>query len=529
MLNAYWKSSSGDATSLAIAPGATFARGGPGKPDIFLESRQGRITLVLANGDATTHTGTMTGTFAASYGGAPLFAKTNCTLYDGCARVFRKGEPAAYDPPEPWEQFWLRHWQETSAWEGLVKDLAHDFDDAPYFNPDQSGSARVCQSAWSGTLSVVAGTDSAHEAAIAFTGFQLQYRHEFYYLPDGSPLRAAAAPWWRQGVHGWVGQVIRPSASPYQRETLQHKAPDRFFTLAAGYGDFPATLLCDAYIEGTLTEPECRSSQLADDMRSHGYLLRTLALDMLRRPNYQPTKDGLVAAVAGLRKAMSVLDAEVLYPCRNPPKTGKWPYGWPSLLDWTPYAAKHALALPPEVPPPTHGGTCDHMRPWLAATAKARNLPGNYYTDADTGLWGLFRGVALFQCGVLLQGLCVVRDIPPAAALVPDIDKLIQHVTACILGPGTAPGRDPSGVPVLAQPLHYAYASGWPGRVMPWGFAKNGTVTWLCNPLLMARASLKPNQLEPAQELARGIWEHTDYPQPRDIEVFGLLAHKEFA
>ena len=437
------------------------------------------------------------------------------------------------DGNDTWSEWWTRHLQPDivlpadSALLSALRDEPCGFDDEPFLNPDQSGSARCSQSAWRGTLLAAldpGSRDEVYAAAVAFTDFQLRYRHAFYYGLDGKLLTASEAPWWRQGPKGWDGAIKRPSGSPYQFETTQHLAPDRFLCLAAGWGDPVAKLYARAYTECVLTRPECKGA-VADDQRSHGYTLRLLALRLLTDPDNSDYQQALVRTISGLRAANGFAPGGTYpYPSRNPPKTGKWPYGWPSASDWNAYSKLNGLVLPPDLKAPLAGETCDHLRTWLTQKAKSLGLPGDRFTDGKGGLWDGWRAVALFQCGVLLHGLIAVRDVPAAAALVPDIDALIKHVTACITVSGTLGGTHPADGPVVADPFVYSYAAYAPWRCMPWltsagGPIKNGAITWLAAPLLLVGR----------KDLAKEIWERTDWPSPRDPEVFGAACYKEFS
>lgn len=510
---------------------------GVDQPFVFIERKPDRTCLLVANGCIDSQRKTMTGLFGVTEGDAILVPMQHVTLHFGCAQTYRWGGKPAYDPPATWGDWWLRHFPKAAAEqvgiENHLATLGFAFDDTPHTNPDASGSARVFQSAWAGTLAAALGIDlwRVYDAAVAFTDFQLRWRHALFYDASGAILRAHENPWWRVGPTGWDGAIKLKIDSPYKFETTQHLAPDIFFTLAVGWGDYAARLYCDAYIEAVLTRPEFRSSALADDQRSHGYCFRLAALWTLAKMDSLERDEAIVRVVDGLRRAKGFAQG-LPYPSRNPPKTGYWSYGWPSLVDWTPYAAANKLVLPSNLAPPTAGGTLDHLRPWLTATAKERKLIATYFTDADTGLWGALRAVSTFQTGgPLLGGLCALRDVPGAAALVPDIALLIRHVTASLMV-ARMDGIEPGGTTIKANPIHYARSALFPQRVMGWGggggLVKNGTCVWMIHSLLEAEASLGPNLKQQALELAKTLYTNTDYPHPPDIQTVGLISLQAF-
>jgi len=531
-----FKSQSGTAISLPLT-GSGFYRMGAGLPDVFVALEFERIQLVLANGHVSPPpdqtllaTPPIIGTCNLTYGGETLLPAKEVTIRYGCAEVVRIGKPREYRPPAAWTDFWLRHMPTEPA--TAVKVIAqieqadYGFDDTGFQNPDQSGSARVCQSVWAGTLAAALDidVDRARFAAEKFTDCQLRWRHALFYDDAGRVLRAHEQPWWRVGASGWDGQVKWTSDSPYKFETVQHLAPDRFLALAVGWGDLAALLYTDAYIESVLTRPEFRASQLADDQRSHGYCMRLAALWTLAGMGSAERDKALLRVVDGWRRANGVAFTGEPYPSIAPVHTGKWSHGYPSLVDWLPYAKANKLVLPASLAPPLPGETCDHLRGWLEAQALSRGLPKNAFTDGTAGLWQ--GAVVVWQTAVALGALCALRDVPEAAALVPDVSKMIQHSTACIVGPGAAPGIGPTGITLFPNPVHDAYMARHPERVSVGG-GKNGTSTWIVNPLLAAVQSLGPTLASQARDLAALEWKLTDYPSPPDLQTTGLLPIKE--
>ena len=505
-------------------------------PDIFARVEPTRACILLANGEVdTAHPAgrpTLVGQYAVSVAGLTKVPWTDATIRFGCAEVVRLGEPTAWSPPREWTAYWLKDMPEDGAEVEKISDrlrgMSFEFDDTSYQNPEQSGSARVCQWGWAGNLAACMGIDQdrARIAAERFTDFQFRWRHAFFYDSAGHGLIAAEQPWWRVGPSGWDGAVKWTSDSPYKFEAvLQHLAPDRFMALAVGWSDFAARLYTDSYLEAVYTRPEFRAGTTADDQRTHGYCMRLAALAMLM--DYGDAHE-LEGVVDGWRRAngFAPITGEP-YASIAPAKPGKWAHGYPSLVDWTMYSAANKLELPDDVPPPTAGGTCDHLIGWLESQAIARGLPKQYYTFAHP--FGLWQGhTIVWQTGVALGALCMIRDVPAAAALVPDIHKLIQHATACIVGPGMRPGLiGPTGTTLQPNPFHNSYHSRLPQRGMPGGGA-NGTATWLIHPLLAALQSLGPGLILDALKAAGDEWSLTTYPSPPDLQTSGPLPIRHY-
>ena len=230
----------------------------------------------------------------------------------------------------------------------------------------------------------------------------------------------------------------------------------------------------------------------------------------------------LQRVVGGWRKAngFAPMTGEP-FPSIAPTHTGKWSHNWPSLVDWIPYSKAFNLTLPPELLPPLPGETCDHLWSWLEAQAVARKLPKNSYTNGVSGLW---QGSVLpWQTAVALGALCAIRDVPAAADLVPDVNKLIQHTAACIVGPGMAPdGVGPTGTVLQPNPLWDCYTARHPKRVIM-GPGGNGTSTWVPNPLLCSESSCGSVLALKVRDAAKLLWGMNTYPSPPDLETTGLL------
>jgi len=536
------------ALSVVAQNDARFVRLGSGAPDVHIRPRPGGFTLIVSNGcfegpsQPANGGKPVQGMLYVESGGVALVKKTVLDLGFGGAIPYRMGSAAKpdYAAPTSWDQYWLRNWPTdtvvSAKLQQLYQDVAYNFDDTPFFNASQAGSGRCSQSAWPGTIVAALGLGEdleVFEAARTFTDFQMKHRHSIFYDAQGRLLRADENPWWKVGRYGLEGSykltLVTP-AYPYEREDEQHPAAKRALTLADAYGDEAALLYCEADMECWLTRPEFRFAQMADDQRTHGYLIERVALQVLAFPEHEERLvPALLRVVDGLRQAYGVEPKSGMpYPSRAPAKTGKWSHGYPSLADWLLYATEKGLVLPKEVALPVQGGTCDHLRPWLAQKAKDTGFPSDYYTDGDQGLWGRFRAVVVWQCAVILHGLVAVRDVPACAKHVPDVGLMIRRIVACILGPGRAPGWGVFAQPMVTSSVWDAYASGFPARVVSAESEKNGTVTWLPDPLLCSLPSLGPGHVPQARELARWIWEHTDYPHELDLQVFGPVVWREF-
>lgn len=541
---------SGPAVAVDLTNQTRFASMGQGAPDVFqLRGAAGAWTLIIANGKVDDQSpgkaiGRIDGQILVHQDGQQLVDQP-ISIEDGCTHdPFRFG-PRALDQnaipgdSSDWTLFWLRHWPKDSAARaaiiGRLNAVSLELNEFGFNNPDQSKASeqRVCQSVWHGTLATCLGLRGAdvRKASLAFVDYQLKYRHAVYYRKDGVCLRADDSPFWRQGPKGWDGKVKRPSASPAQFETVQHIAPDRQLYAAVVLQDEAGIFYNDAYFQCMLTRPEFRDSQVADDQRSTGYCIKLAALQLLVDPTDTDAQKGLMSAVTGLRHAMGFAKTGEPYVSIAPAHTGKWSHGYPSWQDWLEY--KKALGLEPPMDQPTlHApnpdtklGPCDHLRPWLREAAEEHGLKPDTYTDGADGLWQGHNIV--WQTAVIVGALCIVRDIPAAAALIKDVSMLIKHAVAAIVGPGMNPGTGPEGEMVLPYPVHDAYTSRNPKRVMR-GPGKNSTTTWICNPVLASRASLGPTLVAKAEALAHKIWTETDFPKPPSLEIMGLLPIREF-
>lgn len=537
--------------SVVVDNDARFVRLGDQCPDVFIRPTIGGLTIIASHGcvevDDVLSIGKplakppIQGVLYVESNGAPLVKKVALDLRYGGAIPFRTGSAAKppYVAPTSWSAWWLRHWPKGAATSSALRkryvDVAYNFDDSPYFNASQSGSPRAVQAGWPGTLvaALRLGEDAdVWEAARAFTDFQMKWRHAIFYDANGKLLRADEQSWWKVGRYGLEGQVKWTSDSPYEREDEQHVAIERLLEAAVGYGDEAARLYCEADMECWMTRPEFRGAQLADDQRTHGYLIRRIVEQMLAFPDQADSLGpALQRVVDGLRRAFGYEGGDsdsAPFVSRAPPKTGKWSHGYPSRKDWDDYAAEHNLVLPAGLLPPVQGETCDHLRDWLKSMAIVRHLAPDHYTDADTGLWGWFRAVVVWQLSVILHALCALRDVPAAASFVPDIHQLIRRTVACIVGPGRAAGEDVHGQPVRTASIWDAYAALRSRRVVAPESEKNGTPTWMPDALLQAYESIGPGHRQQAYDLARWIWERTDYPHELDLQIFGPIVWREF-
>lgn len=538
--------------SVVVENDVRFVSLGDQCPDFFIRPRTNGLTVIASNGrfDApgkpANGARAVQGTLQIEVAGVPLVKKTTIDLRFGGAIPYRGGQAAKpfYQAFDAWDEHWLRHWPKDPAVSAGLRqryqDAPYDFDDAPFFNGDQSGSERCTQVSWIGTMvaALRLGEDAeVWEAARIFLDHQMKWRHSIFYDTMGQLLRADEQPWWRVGRYGLDGTYKldlvgeEDGQSPYERVTEQHIADDRCLLAAVGFGDEAAKLYCEADMECWLTRPEFRDAQTADDQRSHGYLVRRIFLQMLAR-NDQVERLGpwLARVVDGLRRAYGEWgDPTRPSPSRAPAKTGKWSHGYPTRVDWLAYAGEMSLVLPPELAAPEIGGTCDHLRPWLKATALERKLAGDYYTDGDDGLWGRHRAVVVWQCSVILHALCAVRDFHITQAFVPDVDQLIKQVVWCVVGPGSGNGMDEAGKLITTPSCWDAYASASRYlRVVRAESEKNGTITWMPDALLESEPSLGPGLKAAGRAIALWVWQHTDYPHAKDLQVFGPICCREF-
>jgi len=536
MITLTWKPDGGDKVAVPLT-GSGFTKGAAGSPDLFVQLESNRAELVIANGWAdATNPGLgkpVSGTLRIFGAEAALVAPQHRTIAFGRALVVRMGAPAAYVAPPSWAAWHTRNMPTDPAAVASIKarleDTDFSFDDTPFANPEQSSTSegRVCQALWAGSLAAALGidTDRVRAAAEAFVDFQLRYRPYFFYDSDGKQLTAAGNPWWRVGAQGWDGQIkldVVDADNPYCFEAvLQHLAPDRLFELAAGFNGLAGKLCTEAYVEAVLTRPEFREGKLAEQQRTHGYCMGLGALIRVAGMS-NPERDAAVSRmVDGWRKANGTAFQQP-YPSISPPKTSKWPHGYPSLVDWQVYSKHHKLFLPPELKPPLPGETCDHLIGWLEQQAIGRGKDKDAYTFGDEGLW---QGSAIvWMTAIALGGLCDLRD---AKAGIEDIDDLIAHAAKCIVGPGSTPGGvGATGTPIPPNPVYNSYIARMPSRVTP-GPGKNSTTRFIPERLLRSEASFRNTNLAVAcRALAKVIWSTTDYPKwdaPINLETMGTL------
>jgi len=537
-----WKPDDGAKITVAT-PGTGFYKGGPGQPDVFASFEAQRGELVISNGwsdaDNPKLGAPVSGTLRV-FGAEPKLAEPrHVTIQFGCAEVIRMGEPCAYSPPREWSNWHTRNMpDDPAAVAHVMERLAETdffFDDTPYANPEQSKTSegRVCQALWAGSLAAALGIeqDRVRDAAQAFVDFQLRWRHYFFYDTAGKQLTAAGNPWWRVGPSGWDGQVkldLTDESNPYLFEAvLQHLAFDRLFELAIGFNSFSGRLCTEAYIEAVLTRPEFRSGTLAQQQRTHGYCAELSARIILAGMQNAEREAAMQRMVGGWREANGTSAALFPYPSISPPKTGKWPHGYPSLVDWEVYSKHWKLFLPPGTMPPLPGETCDHLIPWLEQQALGRGLAKTAFTFGPDGLW---QGSAIvWQTAIALGGLCDLRDV---GAPIEDIDNLIAHAARCIVGPGAVSGGiGATGTPITPNPVYNSYIARFPSRVTP-GPGKNSTTRFICERLLRAEQSFPESNLaELCRQLAKVIWTATDYPSadaPINLETMGVLPIKVF-
>jgi hypothetical protein len=472
-----------------------------GDADLFVLVRGSTIAVVLANGPIDTLRGTVEGKFRLSAFGH-TFVDEQVTLHDGCSRLWRFGSLPAY-APAPW---WIEHWQRyLPKDEGPLRDAlkawkAYTFNDAPYANPDQSGSARVCQFGWAGTMAALLGirTDDVRVGALQWVSDQLD-RPCLWYNASGGLFRAAAHPEVRVGQKGWITPK-RPSLSVRQLETAQHLAPDRALAAAVAFGDPAAWFLLDAYGECILTWPEADGA-IADDQRSHGYVIRTLALLSVAMPQRMQFRVGLDNALYGLDAAGGwAMDQP--YTSQAPSHTGAWSHGYPGPADGRAYFQVHGWEWDEAW---DELATLDSLIPLLRDKAVADKFSKDYYVTGPNGLWTYFRAVVVWQVGVVVSGLCTARDLGYEG-----LDASIRFQVGCILGPGRSPGIDSNGNPAVSTAVHDAYAARVPGRVVK-NTSLNGTTTWLVAPLIMALPSLGPAHKNEALTLAKLLMLNSSY------------------
>lgn len=474
-----------------------------GNADLFILTDGKQIDVIVANGPLAASRGTVEGTLRIEANGNS-YLNIPMTLHDGCAKVFRLGAKPVYSPPPWWIEFWTRHLpkDDTALLDTLKNWKTYTFDDSPYANPDQSGSARVCQYMWAGTLAAAFGIrmEDVRVGAMQWVDDQFD-RPCLWYNESGGIMRAGAHPEIKVGQKGWTTPK-RPSLSPRQLETSQHMAPDRMLAAAVAFNDLAGWMLLDAYTECVLTWPESKGA-LADDQRSHGYVVRTLALSSAafgaKRPQFGI---GLTNAIGGMTKAFGWAMGQP-YPSRAPYHTGAWSHGYPGPNDGRKYFEVHGWEWLDEwdsIP------TCDHLIPLLKQKALAEKFPEYYYISGVHGLWDYFRAVVVWQVGVELNALCVARDLG-----YPGLAPHIKHLAFCITGPGRATGLDSWNNPVVAVSVHDAYAAYVPGRVVKVSSDFNGTTTWLVAPLEMAAPDLGPGLRAAALSLASAIQTSSSY------------------
>ena len=500
-----WKPDDGAKVTVPLTSSG-FIKGAVGAPDAFVQLEANRAELVISNGWSDGNNPGLGKPLAGTlrvFGAEPKLAAPQHRVIDfGCAEVVRMGEPCAYSPPREWSNWHTRNMPDDPAAVAHIMERLADtdffFDDVPFANPEQSSTSegRVCQALWAGSLAAALGIeqDRVCDATQAFVDFQLKRRHYVFYDGDGKPLTAAGNPWWRMGANGWDGQIkldLTTPESPYLFEAvLQHLAPDRLFELAVGFNSLSGRLCTEAYIEAVLTRPEFREGKLAEQQRTHGYCMGLAALIRVAGMS-NPDRDAAVTRmVDGWRDANGTSVFLQPYPSISPPKLGKWPHGYPSLVDWEVYSKHHKLFLPPGLFPPLAGETCDHLVAWLEQQAIGRGMEKNAFSFGTDGLW---QGSAIvWMTAIALGGLCDLRD---AGAPIEDIDNLIAHAARCIVGPGATPGGiGATGTTIPCNPVYNSYIARMPSRVTP-GPGKNSTTRFIPERLLRAATSFPESNL----------------------------------